>query len=178
MVAAVSVLRKLASDARLDRRGEVELLLRVANVAAREGVALRLPLTATREFLGGPGRGISLRSTLADGSLVMVRAAIIRDVLREHRIGVHRFNIAPEAAERADFYIFCVRGSGQQVKLAPYGFHASPEQATRYLDDEPAVYIFRSDELKSIRTLCLRFGFFDRESKYEFARNRWGVLRG
>jgi len=104
---------------------------------------------------------------LPDGRVVVVRGACVRDLNREHRLGVHRFKIT-NAIQRYSFVVFAVKGKRGLTAQRRYG--------QIEFTDNPVVYIFRPQELASVQSLVLRFAG-DRPSKYEYALDRWHAMK-
>lgn len=95
-------------------------------------------------------RKSQLKFKLSNGKKVFVHTALALGNLSEHGIGLHRFR--PRKVD-ADFYIFGICG-----------------------EKDSSVYIFKFDEIKHIKSLNLRFKQFEKQSKYDYARDRWGIL--
>lgn len=87
---------------------------------------------------------------LADGRKVLVRPVFVLGGLSEHRIGLHRMR-PPKV--KADFVIF--------------GLCAKRNTTN---------YVFGLNEIERLKSLVLRFDKFDKKSKYDYARERWGML--
>jgi hypothetical protein len=105
------------------------------------------------KFIGIKSRSGFLRFFLPDGRAVNIRVAIVNNEQREHRLGLHRFRVS-SAVSGYDFAIFSIRDNGTTI-----------------------VYIFRSSEIAHIQSLALRYKWFERQSLYDYSRNRWVVLK-
>ena len=91
---------------------------------------------------------------LPNGKPLCVRTVRVNDNVREHRLGLHRFKTGPHLASFAAV-IFCIQKHSKRV-----------------------IYVFRGKEVSTIRSLILRFDSFQRKSKYNYALDRWDILRG
>jgi len=110
--------------------------------------------------------GVAIEATLMPSSAwrfhVGVRPLTIRigfpnENHKEFSMGLFRFKVSGfSSPEVAVFAMFT--GAGSLRCLASYAFLA--------------------EELGDIRSLNLRFNFFERESKWSYARNRWSALSG
>lgn len=103
-----------------------------------------------------PLRGIKrkgvLRFCLPNEQTIRIRIAIVVDEQPEHRFGLHRFRISPTITSH-NFVIFGIRA----------GYTTT-------------TYIFNTLEIAHIQSLALRFKWFDRKSRYDYARDRWSLL--
>ncbi len=86
---------------------------------------------------------------------VYLRVAVPRERHHEYSMGLFRF--------RPGIY--------REPGLAIFGMCKQ-----RYPHEVITVYLFRSDEINGIRSLNLRFFKFERQSKWDFARERWRLL--
>ena len=109
-----------------------------------------------REDIDALVTNVNKRFLISLGSRpLQVRYASPDRSLTEHRFGLHRF-----------------KARGDYAGSVPVVFVLTPTGAP------PSFYCFYASDLGGIRSLVLRFEFFQRGSKYDFARNRWAILRG
>jgi hypothetical protein len=137
-----------------------KILVRRFNVAKDDAPAIRLLVaTLTRaeqfdsSFLTSMRAGGAMRFFLSDERPVRIRTALPDGNQPEHRFGLHRFRVSP-GISRYDFAVFAI-GDRSSV----------------------TTYIFRTSEIASVQSLALRYKWFERKSRYDFARDRWAILK-
>ncbi len=101
---------------------------------------------------GIKGRGRKVRFFISPKKTLKIRMALANYQQPEHQIGLHRFRVTP-AISKYDFAIFAIRN-----------------------DNNTTIYIFKTSEISGIQSLALRFEWFERNSTYEYARDRWSIL--
>jgi hypothetical protein len=104
-------------------------------------------------FLASLRAGGAIHFYLSDKRTVRMRIAVVDGDQPEHRFGLHRFRVS-SGIRRYDFAIFAI-------------------------DDRSAIttYVFKVSEIASVQSLALRYKWFDRESRYDFARDRWSIFK-
>lgn len=97
--------------------------------------------------------GGSMHFYLPDDRTVRIRTALAGGDQPEHRFGLHRFRIS-SGISRYDFAVFAI-SDGSTV----------------------TTYVFKPSEIASVQSLALRYKWFERTSRYDFARDRWSILK-
>lgn len=101
---------------------------------------------------GTVGRSGAIRFYLPNQQELKIRVATIDGEQREHRLGLHRFKVVPTIAD----YNFAIFSMIEGVSIT--------------------TYIFNTSDISHIKSLGLRFKWFERKSRYDYARDRWSIL--
>jgi hypothetical protein len=95
--------------------------------------------------------GDNIRFFLPNERTVKMRIALLTESRPEHRLGLHRFRVSP-GITKYDFVFFAMQ------------------------NDNTTIYIFKSAEIAHVQSLALRYKWFNRKSRYDYARDRWSIL--
>jgi hypothetical protein len=96
-----------------------------------------------------------LKYALTNGRTLRIRVASADDKYAESKVGMHRFDVRPTVT-LDDFAIYTI---------------FDPDSGRIHS------YIFNTCEVKHLRSLNLRFKWFNRQSKYDYAKERWALLK-
>jgi hypothetical protein len=153
-----NVVRPLRELNMFEVRESISRRLKKASITKVQKLATLLDVITEAErhniqLIGIKSRSGFLHFFLPDGRTINIRVAIATNEQREHRFGIHRFRVS-SAVSSYDFAIFAIRDNNTTT-----------------------VYIFRSSEIAHIQSLALRYKWFERQSVYDYSRNRWLVLK-
>lgn len=145
---AIKYLAGLMREANKTSKQELLVVAQVLGEINKMGVPLSMSIT----------RYGAMRFALADGTPVGIRVGVVDGSLQEHEKGIYRFKTSPKTSER-EFSIFAIRDGNKTV-----------------------FYLFAPSELGDVRSLNLRYTDeskydMERKSKYDYARDRWSILK-